>query len=69
MNIVFTKHEREQMKERGISEDEVINAVKLPEITRKIEEVYYVRKRTPSGMIEVVYQKENYIKVITVYPL
>ena len=41
MNIVFTKHVREQMKERGISEDEVINAIKYPEIIQKRDDVYY----------------------------
>ena len=69
VNIVFTKHAKEQMKERGISEDEVINTLKFPESTQKIDELYYVRKRTNQGIIEVVYEKQNYIKVITLYPL
>ncbi len=67
MNIVFTKHAKEQIEERGISEDEVISAVKYPELTKKIDDVYYARKKTTSGVIEVVYVKENYIKVITLY--
>lgn len=57
------------MKERGISEDEVINAVKYPEKTDKIRNKYYVQKKTIQGKIEVVYVREKYIKVITVYPL
>lgn len=57
------------MEERGISEDEVINAIKYPEKTQKIDELYYVQKRIISGVFEVVYEKQNYIKVITVYPL
>jgi len=69
VNIVFTKHAKEQMKERGISEDEVINTLKYPESTQKIDELYYARKRTNHGIIEVVYEKQNYIKVITLYPL
>ena len=69
MNIVFTKHAKEQMKERGITEDDVINAVKYPEKTKKISNIYYVQKKVIQGTIEVVYIKENYIKVITVYPL
>lgn len=68
MNIVFTKHAKEQMNERSISEDEVINTIKYPEITQKIEDVYYARKKIIQGTIEVVYIRENYIKVITVYP-
>lgn len=57
------------MKERGISEDEVINTLKYPESTQKIDELYYAQKRTNRGIIEVVYEKQNYIKVITLYPL
>ena len=67
MDIVFTKHAKVQMKERGISEDEVITTVKLPEKTRKIGGIYYCQKRTISGVIEVVFEKEKYIKVITSY--
>ncbi len=69
MNILFTKHIKEQMKERGISEDEVVNTIKFSESTQKIDNIYYARKKTIAGMIEVVYEKENYIKVITVYPI
>jgi len=66
---VLTRHVKEQMEERGISEDEVINTVKYPEGIRKIDELYYAKKKTAQGMIEVVYEKQSYIKVITVYPL
>lgn len=69
MKIVLTGHVKEQMNERGISEDDVTNAVKYPEMTKKIEGIYYVQKRTIQGTIEVVYEKQNYIKVITVYPV
>ena len=69
MNIVLTKHVKEQMEERGISEDEVMNTLKYPESTQKIDGLYYSQKRTGQGIIEVVYEKQNYIKVITVYPL
>jgi len=69
MNIIFTKHAKEQMEERGISEDEVINTIKYPEKTEKIRDRYLVQKKTIQGIIEVVYIKENYIKVITAYPI
>ena len=49
MNIQFTRHAREQMKERGISEDEVINTIKYPEKTDKIHNKYYVQKKTPQA--------------------
>lgn len=67
MNIIFTKHAKVQIKERGISEDEVINAIKFPEKTQKIDNIYYAQKKTQQGIIEVVYERENYIKVITSY--
>lgn len=69
MKIVLTQHVKEQMEERGISEDEVINTVKYSESIQKIDDLYYARKKTIQGTIEVVYEKQNYIKVITVYPL
>jgi hypothetical protein len=69
MNIKFTKHAEDQMKERGISKDEVINTIKYPEKTLKETDRYYAQKKVSLGTIEVVYVIENYIKVITVYPI
>ncbi len=69
MHIDFTKHAREQMKERNISEEEVIETVKTAKKTQKIDDVYYARKNIGRATIEVVYVRENYIKVITVYPI
>ena len=56
MKIVLTQHVKEQMEERGISEDEVINTEKYPENTQKIDELYYAKKKTSQGTIEVVYE-------------
>ena len=69
MHIEFTKHAKEQMKERNISEDEVIETIKSSGKTQKIDDVYYARKNIGRAVIEVVYVRENYIKVITVYPI
>ncbi len=69
MNIQFTRHSKDQMKERGISEDEVTNTIKYPEKIEKANNRYYVQKKTTNNKIEVVYVIENYIKVITVYPI
>ena len=69
MEIVFTKHAKEQMKERGISEDDVINAIKFSKKTKKTRDAYYAQYQTISGKIEVVYVREKYIKIITLYPL
>lgn len=67
MKIVFTEHAKERMKKRGISEEEVINAIKYGEEVIKKLGKYYARKNIGRRKIEVVYEKENYIKVITVY--
>jgi len=69
MEIVLTRHAKDQMKERGISEDEVINTIKYPEKTLKTTDRYLAQKKVSIGTIEVVYTREKYIKVITVYPL
>ena len=57
------------MKKRNISEDEVINTIKYPEKTEKVNDIYYVYKKLERFMLKVVYTRENYIKVITVHPL
>ena len=69
MHVEFTKHAKEQMKERNISEDEVISTIKYAEKTGKIDDVYYARKNIGRAIIEVVYIRQNYIKVITVYSI
>ncbi|MBI2449068.1 DUF4258 domain-containing protein [Candidatus Pacearchaeota archaeon] len=69
MHIEFTKHAKEQMRERNILEDEVISTIKYAEMINKINNVYYARKNIGRAIIEVVYIREKYIKVITVYPL
>ncbi|MEK6850672.1 MAG: DUF4258 domain-containing protein [Nanoarchaeota archaeon] len=51
MNIIFTKHAKEQMLERGISEDDVINTLKYPEKTQKINDLYYAQKMTNQGIM------------------
>lgn len=67
MNIQFTEHALYTMKKRRITEDEVISAIKYPEKTEKISDKYYVTKNIGRGIIEVVFIRENYIKVITLY--
>jgi hypothetical protein len=69
MNIVFTEHAKERMKIRNISEDEVISTIKYPEKTEKIDDIYYVQKNLGRFILNVVYTRENYIKVITLYPI
>jgi len=69
MHIEFTKHAIDRMKKRNISEDEVINIIKFPEKTSKVDDVYYVQKHLDRFMLKVVYIKESYIKVLTLHPI
>ncbi len=67
MNIEYTDHAIHKMKKRHIAEDEVASAIKYPENTRKVGDKYYAMKNIGRGSIEVVFIKDKYIKVITVY--
>ena len=67
MEIVFTEHAEYRIKKRKITKDEIINTIKYPEKTNKIGEIYYFQKDIGRGKIEVVYEKDKYIKVITIY--
>ena len=69
MNIIFTKHAKDRMKKRNISEDEVINTIQYPEKTQKIDDIYYVQKNLVRFVLKVVYTRENYINVLTLYPI
>jgi hypothetical protein len=69
MDIKFTRHAEDQMKERGISKDDVISTVKYPDVTKKEDDRCLARKKFPQYILEVVYVIENYKNVITVYPI
>ena len=69
MKIVFTEHAKDRMKKRKISEEEVIDAIMHPDKLLKKEGKYYAKKNILRANIEAVYEKENYIKVITIYYL
>ena len=67
VNIVFTNHAKKRMKKKHILEEEAIATIHYPETTKKIEGKYYAQKHIGRGKIEVVFEKETYIKVITLY--
>lgn len=67
MEIIFTEHAKERMKKRHITEEEIINAVKYPDKTIKREKKYIVKKNIERANIEIVYEKDKYIKIITIY--
>jgi len=67
MEIIFTEHVEWRMKKRNISKDEIINTIKYAEKTDKKEDKYYAQKDIGRGKIEVVYERDKYIKIVTVY--
>lgn len=69
MKIVFTEHAKDRMKKRKITEEEITQAVKYPDSLSKKDGKYYAMKNIARANIEVVYEKENYIKIITLYYL
>ncbi len=69
MKTIFTEHVKERMKKRRISSSEILEAINYPERILKKEGKYYAKKNIVRANIEVVYEKGNYIKVITIYYL
>jgi hypothetical protein len=69
MQIILTEHAKERLKKRKITLEDVELAIKFPDKTRKEGEKYIVEKDLGRAKIEVVYVKDNYIKVVTLYYL
>lgn len=75
MNIRFTKHARERMAERGITEDRVEQAIKVPDkIGRSvlnharflIKKVYFNETLAKKHLLMIIYEeKGNEVYVIT----
>mgnify|MGYP001608060651 CR=1 FL=1 len=70
MNIVYTAHAEDKIRDRKFKKVWIEEAIKYPDETiREGKNKYYTVKKLNGITIEVVYEKERYIKVITVYPL
>ena len=67
MNIVYTFHAAEQIYERKILRVWVEEAIMWPDFTRRQNNKYLVTRKLNGRSIEVVYIKEKYIKILTVY--
>ncbi len=67
MDIEFTDHIKNRLKKRKIKINEIIDAINNPDNIYEMEGKYYSQKNLGRGIIEVIYQKDKYIKVITVY--
>jgi hypothetical protein len=62
MQIVFTKHAKDRLKKRKITEEEIIEVIKFPEKLMKKKELYYTQKNIQRANIEVVFEKDRYIE-------
>ena len=67
MEIEFTEHAKDRIKKRKIKKEEIIEAINNPDKIKKEEGKYYVQKDIRRGKIEIVYSKDKYIKIITIY--
>ena len=73
MKIVFSKHSRNQMVERNISEDKIISALSSPDKTiaqsqGKFQAVKLTKKNGKKYLIVAVYRRINSTKrVITAF--
>jgi len=67
MNIHLTNHALKQCVFRKILPEEVELTVYYPDITKKKHGKYYYIKKLDRGIIEVVCQKEQTLKIITAY--
>lgn len=68
MHIFYTKHAKEKMEERSIEPVWVESTIQSPDsIERKTQAKYMVKKKLNGKSLKVVYAKERYIKILTVY--
>ncbi len=67
MQFHYTFHALDAIAERKIEKIWVKEALQFPDITYFEEGKYYAVKKLNGLSIEVVYVKEKYIKIITVY--
>ena len=65
MEIIYTFHAEEQIKERKILKIWIKEAIKAPDMIKHSDHKYYIIKKLNGKILKVVYVKENYIKVIT----
>ena len=67
VDIIYTVHAEEQRKERNIEKVWIEEAIVSPDYTAREGNKYLVTKKLNGHAIEVVYVKEKYLKIITVY--
>lgn len=69
MDINYTLHAEEQIKERRIEKVWIEETIKFPDQTKRLDNKHYVVKKLNGITLKVVYVKQRYIKVITVFKI
>jgi len=69
MKIGYTFHAEYMIEKRKLQKFWVEEAIKYPDKLEKYKGKYYARRRLDGVTIEVVYEREKHIKIITVYPV
>lgn len=67
MEIVYTAHAEQQIKDRKIQQIWIDETIKYPNFTTHDRDKYYAIKKLNGKTLKVVFVKEKYIKVITSY--
>lgn len=67
MDIRYTLHAEHQIKERKVEKTWIEDTIKSPDEIRRVGNKYYIVKKLNGKRLKVVYVKQSYIKVITVF--
>ena len=67
MDILYSYHAVYQMIERRIEKVWIEETIKFPDEIKRNYNKYYVRKKINGKTLKVIYVKERYIKVITLF--
>ena len=68
MEIIFTSHAEFRMRKRNLSREDVLDALKHPDTTRRKHGLYFAQKDIGRGSIEICYERTvKYIKIVTLY--
>ncbi len=67
MDMYYTRHAEYQIKERKIEKVWIEETIKAPDKTEKEGNKFYVVKKLNGRTLKVVYVKERYIKVVTMF--
>ncbi len=67
MEIVYTNHAEYQIGERKVDKTWIEETIKRPDETKRNGNKHYVVKKINGKTLKVVYVKESYIKIITIY--